>query len=244
MNRCIMLAMLFWFFVSCGSDTGDDLPIQEGARLISFAGYNWVVEDSGETPVGPGPNYFSDSGENVWVDNEGRLHLKIVQRDGKWYCSKVTMWKSYGYHKYVFYVDCRVDQLDKNVVAGLFAYKNDEQEIDIEVSKWGDANKDNCQFAVQPSTNVGNKVRFNLSLQDNYSIHFFNWQKDSIEFGTYLGKSLTSTKEDVVKDWTYTGKDIPTSMDLRIKINLWLFRGRFPNDNQDNELIIRDFKIY
>ena len=238
-----MLLIVLLAFVSCKKEANTDMSVQQGARIISFAGYDWVVEDSDESTVGPGPNYFSSSEDNVWVDNQGRLHLKIVQRDGKWYCSKVALWNAYGYHKYVFYLDSRVDQLDKNVVAGLFAYLSDEQEIDIEVSKWGKANNDNCQFAVQPSTNAGNKVRFNLPLKDDYSTHFFNWQKDSIEFGSYLGKSLTPPEEDVVKTWTYTGKDIPTSPDLRIKINLWLFKGKFPSDNQDNELIIKDFKI-
>lgn len=238
-----MLLIVLLAFVSCKKESNTDMPVQQGARIISFAGYDWVVEDSKDNSVGPGPNYFSSSEDNVWVDNQGRLHLKIVQRDGKWYCSKVALWNAYGYHKYVFYLDSRVDQLDKNVVAGLFAYLSDEQEIDIEVSKWGKADNDNCQFAVQPSTNAGNKVRFTLPLKDDYSTHFFNWQKDSIEFGSYLGKSLTPPEEDVVKTWTYTGKDIPTSPDLRIKINLWLFKGKFPSDNQDNELIIKDFKI-
>lgn len=238
-----MLLIILLAFVSCKKETNDELPVQQGVRIISFAGYDWVVEDSSENTVGPGPNFFSSSEDNVWVDNQGRLHLKIVQRGGKWYCSKVVLWNAYGYHKYVFYVDSRVDQLDKNVVAGLFAYKNDEEEIDIEFSKWGDTNKDNSQFAIQPSVNQGNKVRFNLLLEDNHSTHFFNWQKESIEFGSYLGNSLMPSDEEVVKTWTYTGKDIPTSPDLRIKINLWLFKGKFPSDNQDNELVIRDFKI-
>lgn len=239
-----MLLLFLLAFVSCKKGTSEDLPVQTGARIISFAGYDWVVEDSKDATVGPGPNYFSSSKDNVWVDNQGRLHLKIVQRDGKWYCSKVVLWKAYGYHKYVFYVDSRVDQLDKNVVAGLFGYENDTQEIDIEVSRWGNENNDNCQFAVQPSTNQGNKIRFNLALNNDYSVHFFDWQKDKIDFASYLGESLTAPEEDIVKTWTYTGKDIPTSPDLRVKINLWLFKGKFPVDNQNNELIIKDFKIF
>lgn len=238
-----MLLIVLLAIVSCNNETNNDLPVQQGARIISFAGYDWVVEDSNDNTVGPGPNYFSSSEENVWVDNKGRLHLKIVERNGEWHCSKVTLWNAHGYHKYVFYVDSSVDKLDKNVVAGLFAYESDEQEIDIEVSRWGKENNDNCQFAIQPSANVGNKVRFNLPLNNDCYTHFFNWQKDSIEFGSYLRESLTPSEEDVVKTWVYTGKDIPTSSYLRIKINLWLFKGKFPVDNQDNELVIEDFKI-
>ncbi len=34
--------------------------------------------------VGPGPNVFSDSPENVWVDAAGQLHMRITARDGQW----------------------------------------------------------------------------------------------------------------------------------------------------------------
>lgn len=34
-------------------------------RQIDFAGYQWFVKSSA-TPVGPGPNYFSDTTNNVW----------------------------------------------------------------------------------------------------------------------------------------------------------------------------------
>ena len=237
-----MLIVVFWAFVSCNNETNNDLPIQQGARIISFAGYDWVVEDSKDNTVGPGPNYFSGSEENVWVDNQGRLHLKIVERNGEWHCSKVALWNAHGYQKYVFYVDSRVDQLDKNVVAGLFAYESDEQEIDIEISQWGKANNDNCQFAVQPSGRQGNKVRFNMN-RENCSVYSFDWKKDRIDFAASQRNCSAPFEEELVKAWTYTGKDIPTSSDLRIKINLWLFRGKFPAGNQDNELVVRDFKI-
>ena len=238
-----MLLIILLAIVSCNNKTNNNLPVQQGARIISFAGYDWVVEDSNDNTVGPGPNYFSSSEENVWVDSKGRLHLKIVERNGEWHCSKVTLLNAHGYHKYVFYVDSCVDQLDRNVVAGLFAYENDEQEIDVEISRWGKENNDNCQFAIQPSANEGNKVRFSLPLNNDCSTHFFNWQNNSIEFGSYLGESLTPSEEDVVKTWIYTGKDIPASSSLRIKINLWLFRGKSPADNQNNELVVKNFKI-
>src|SRR5574341_1745935 len=39
-------------------------------RQISFSGYMWNVKKSNGR-VGPGPNYFSDSTQNVWVDLSG-----------------------------------------------------------------------------------------------------------------------------------------------------------------------------
>ncbi len=39
---------------------------------ISFSGRSWAVKSSTQ-PVGPGPNVFSGSAENVWVDSGGQL---------------------------------------------------------------------------------------------------------------------------------------------------------------------------
>ena len=38
-----------------------------GPRWISFSGYDWWPKTSTDL-VGPGPNYFSDSTNNVWLD--------------------------------------------------------------------------------------------------------------------------------------------------------------------------------
>jgi hypothetical protein len=41
-------------------------------RKIDFSGFRWLVKGT-DTLEGPGPNYFSDDEESVWVDGEGRL---------------------------------------------------------------------------------------------------------------------------------------------------------------------------
>jgi len=170
---------------SCSSPKDENIqPIEPITRIINFSGYEWIVRTSDDAKQGPGPNLFSDSEDNVWVDEEGRLHLKIVQKGGHWYCSGVTLRLSQGYKKYVFYVASRVDQLDENVVGGLFTYKNDNEEIDIEFSKWSQSENQDSQFAIQPSDNVGNKTRYDLNLKSDFSTHFFNWQASSIEFAS------------------------------------------------------------
>lgn len=218
--------------------------IINGQRVILFSGYQWVVDSSTDKKKGPGPNYFSDSNENVWLDKDGKLHLRITQRNGIWYCAKVTMLKSYSYGRYVFKVDSRVDNFDKNVVGGLFTYKNDLEEIDIEFSKWSvDGNMDS-QFAIQPSNRSENKRRFFLNLTGEKSTHWFNWQHDRIEFASYRGHSPElPAVNNIIQQWIYTGADIPPDTDERAKINLWLFRGTPPSDLKETEMIIADFSI-
>ena len=110
---------------------------------IKFSGFEWLIKDSKNRITGPGKNYFSSSTENVWVDTLGRLHLKITQRNDKWYSSEVRLTQSLGYGKYIFHLDSLPQELDKDMVIGLFMYDhldtgNFHKEIDIEFSKWGD----------------------------------------------------------------------------------------------------------
>ncbi len=244
-SRLIGLLMILITFSSCSQTNDDEVvdPIKTN-RIIEFSGYEWIVRDTEATKKGPGPNYFSSSEENVWVDEQGRLHLKVVQRQGIWYCSGVDLRRSYGHNKYVFYVSSDVNNLDENVVAGLFTYMNDEEEIDIEFTRWADPDNENAQFAVQPSYLAGNKVRFDITPRENHlTTHFFDWKPTSIDFRSSYGHSLEPKAEDIIHSWTYTGENIPPDSNERLKINLWLFRGNPPVNMEEAEIIIDKVEI-
>ena len=63
--------------------------VDPNLRWISFSGYDWWVKTSSGL-VGPGPNYFSDSTNNVWLDAQGRLHLRITNRSNQWQCAELV----------------------------------------------------------------------------------------------------------------------------------------------------------
>jgi len=216
------------------------------SRIISFSDYDWLVKSSGDHTVGPGPNYFSDSEGNVWVDDEGKLHLKIKKESSIWYNSEVTLLQSLGYGHYVFQIDSRIDQLDKNIVAAVFLYKNDEKELDNEFSKWGEDENENAQFAVQPSSKTGNKDRFNIQMNDNSSItSIIHWEKDFVEFTVYKGAIGDTTVDNIIKRWIYEGADIPSEEDDPVAIiNLWMFKGQPPSDQKEEELVVSTFKYF
>jgi uncharacterized repeat protein (TIGR01451 family) len=224
-------------------------------RTIEFSGYEWMVKSS-NTPVGPGPNYFSGSSKNVWVDEQGQLHLKIVERDGKWYCAEVYTTESLGYGKYVFYVASRVDQLDKNVVAGLFTWDDapeyNHREIDIEFSRWGDENKDNSLYTVQSGVLPNppeNFIDFNLELNGDYSTHNFAWQSNRVSFQSIHGHYDSPPDPSyVIESWDYYGGDNPIPGNEKVHINLWLYDtneddiGDPPFNEQEAEIIIKSFE--
>lgn len=236
----LYLVSLLFLLAACSSSDALEMeePTEPTDRVISFSGFEWIVRSSGTAEQGPGPNLFSDAEENVWVDAQGRLHLKIVEKGGLWYCSGITLRHSQSYGQYIFYVASDVSQLDQHVVGGLFTYMNDEEEIDIEFSRWSDPDNKNSQFAVQPSHQAENKVRYDLNLTGTQSVHAFNWQPEFIDFISLQGHDLEADGSKVIHQWKYTGDDIPPDSEERLKINLWLFRGQAPSDGQEQEMII------
>ena len=209
------------------------------ARIIDFAGREWIVKSG---YGGPGPNYWSDSEENVWIDNNGWLHLKIRNEYGIWYCSEVYTngFTQYGMHR--FYIISRLDSLDKNVVFAPFLYKDDTTEVDIEFAKWGLDNLGfNAQYVVQPGYHPGNLERFLMQLNGTYTTHYIDWHSSWIEFKSIHGHYEQPPNPDyLIHEWLYTGNDIPQEEEsLSVHINLWLYQGDPPSNSEEVEVIIK-----
>jgi hypothetical protein len=223
-----------------------DVDTTRNPRSIRFSGYEWLVKASA-VKVGPGPNYFSDSMENVWVDNDGQLHLKITNRNGEWQCSEVILDSSLCYGSYVFKVGSKVGQINENAVLGLFTWDNDApnefyREVDIEFSPWGVVTDPNAQYVVQPWNRPGNRHRWMLPDTLELSTHSFEWSADRISFVSAKGHQISSSDDSVIHSWMYTGANIPTCGAENVRINLWLFNGYPPTDNSEIEVIISKFE--
>jgi len=215
------------------------------SRTIRFSGYDWYVK-AGKNRLGPGPNYFSSEPKNVWVDNRGRLHLRIVSRGGRWYCSEVSTANVLGYGTYTFTLASRVDQLDKNVVLGLFTWddtssEHANREIDIEFSRWGEDVAQNAQYVVQPWDTEGNRLRFDLALSSVFSTHSFKWSAHNVLFSSHQGHP--PTLGDEIEAWSYAGADVPPEGLGDARINLWLTGGTPPSDGQSVEIVVESFSF-
>ncbi|MBI5400371.1 hypothetical protein HZB07_07215 [Candidatus Saganbacteria bacterium] len=220
---------------------------------IVFSGYTWNVKHN-DTSVGPGPNIFSNSSNNVWVDTEGQLHLKITHRDNAWQCAEVYLQNSLGYGKYIFQLVGRPDQINQNAVLGLFtwddtssdAVSRNYREMDIEFTRWSDPAANNLQFTVQPYTRPGNTnfKRFNLDLSgQSSSTHFFQWQNSNISFESARGYNINPLPADILATWEYSGIDLPNNGQEKARINLWLNEGRPPSNNSEVEVVVHIFQF-
>jgi hypothetical protein len=218
------------------------------ARKISFSGYEWSVRSS-RVPAGPDGNYFSDASDNVTVDSQGRLHLRLTNRNGRWYGAEIVAIGALGYGTYRFYVETSLADLDANAVLGLFTYSEDaaysHREIDIEFSKWGrSSDPNNAQFVVQPFSDPQNIVRFQLPAPLARSVHSFDWQRSRILFESVQGLNPTiSAASPLIQRWNYArAETVPTPGDARPRLNLWLVGGRPPLEGRDVEVVISRFE--
>ncbi len=215
------------------------------AGEIRFGGYTWAVRTG---YGGPGPNSWDE--KNVWLDSFTNLHLKISRHDGKWSCAEVTMRKRLGFGRYQFQVTGRIDRFDDNVVLGLFNYPTADvgsdatHEIDIEFARWGEARNPMGNYTIWPVERSLKQVSksFPISLAGDQTTHRFAWSTNKVVFS-----SLQGSREDdreAFSRWVYSPADASRRISQKmmpVHINLWLFKGMPPKNEQEVELVIHSF---
>lgn len=216
-------------------------------RWIQFSGYDWWVKASSD-PVGPGPNYFSSSTNNVWIDEQSQLHVRITNRSNQWQCAEVVSERSFGYGAYRFELNSNVDDIDLNAVLGLFTWSDDpayaHREIDIEGSRWGNAaDSNNAQFVVQPFDTAGHLARYDVPSNQTNSTHWFVWETNQVSFQSQRGSFKPGANPDnLITNWVYT-LTVPQSGDENVRINFWLVNGAAPVGNHELEFVIKSFQF-
>lgn len=219
-------------------------------RKIKFSGYWWPTLQS-SWQMGAGPNRFTDNPNDIWVDPNGHLHLNIVYKDANWYCSEAIANENLGYGTYVFTIRDEVNSLDPNIVLGQFVYdvpgaSGNPREIDLEFTRWGDANDpNNAQYAVQPANEPNLLYRFKIdySSDTETTTHVITWKPSRIDFCSYYGDYSSHPRgRDIIDCWSYTGEDIPKAGEENPRVNFYLMNGDPPTNGQDAGIVIKDFR--
>jgi hypothetical protein len=167
-----------------GGGSGGATPA--ASKTIRFSGYDWMVRAAGSDRGGEPLAYDLD---NVWVDPKGYLHLRMGLRNGRWYCAELYLTRALGFGTYRFVVEDS-DHLPPSGVVGLFTFddqalEDTRNELDIELSQWGNSNGKNAQYVIQPFYVPENVVRFNAPA--GVLTHEFRWTSESASFRTTRG---------------------------------------------------------
>lgn len=257
--------------VACHQGEPPVLPEVEEKGDVYFSGYYWNYKTS-STLVGPGPNRFSSSPDNIFIDANGMLHLRITKGNNVWLCSELISVKEFGYGTYEFTTFGTLDNLNENVVLGLFtwddySFQNEaNSEVDIEFSKWGNASDSLLlTYSVQPVwfdtpgpyAERSYKPKINKSIINGETRHLFTWTPDSV-----VWKSFTANDNvNPFAKWVFNKNNIsrtkiegnrvsnpiiiPKPSDsTNVRFNLWLLHSKAPSDGKEAEVIIKSFKYY
>lgn len=257
MKNLKILFSFFWtlLIISCNNEmiinkSQANIPIiKDSVYYIKFAGEEWIVKDKLVKKAGPGPNFFDH--KNIWVDENGQLHLKLSKRsDNTWACAEIYSKRLFGDGIYQFNLEGRPDLFDENIVLGFFNYPcignscepDGTHEIDIEFTKWGKKlNPFNLHYNTFPSKIGGDSYSKSLKidLKNNISIHRISRKSTNVKFDSFY--PYKASGEEIIGYGNSESK--ASKLSMPIHINLWLFLGKAPNNGKEVEIIIKDFKF-
>jgi hypothetical protein len=249
-----LILTLFIFLESFSVHSGKDPSPMYASEFYAandtliFSGYQWTTKESNEKYTGPGRNFFAGGKENVWVDEQDRMHIRTTHRNGRWYCAEARLVESLGYGKYIFHLEANPAKLDKDLVVGFFTYDHHDtmhhhREIDIEFSRWGDENAKNSQYVLQPFDIPENVYRFETDLSRK-TRHEISWKKNRIQFtSSYVTERNDSVIYDKYAEWTYKPKRKLTRNKEKFSMNVWIYKADFPSDFNDYEFVVSKFEF-
>lgn len=200
---------------------------------IKWSGHTWNVR---YTYGYPGPSTFSDSSNNVWVDSQDKLHLKMTKVGGVWRSADVYTNFPVGRGTFTTVVSSNPARLATNVVGGLFYYLDNQNELDIEFSRWGELDQPyNTFYTVRTSTGQVNSPGYLVNSWNTKYI--LTWDSNNrISFNS------KDSSNNIIGSWKYPGTYIPKTGGA-FHINLWAIDGDSPADGKEQELILSSFSI-
>ncbi|MFM7218575.1 MAG: glycoside hydrolase family 16 protein [Bacteroidota bacterium] len=262
-----MACLVLWvLFSAC--EQSDPLP-----KEFSFSGYHWRTKAGGTSKLGPGPNYFSDSKENVWLDQDNYLHLRITKSGNQWNCAEVVSTEKFQYGTYVFTVAGGLNTMNERAVFGLFTWSDytfqqeANSEVDVEFARWGNASDSKLlTYSVQPvwfdnPTPYQERTRrpaLPASALDSTTTHVFTWTPDTIFWYSYSGENYPGNQ--LLSSWKFDKGNTPRakmeggsvsdsivipapSNTTNVRFNLWLLNGLAPANNSETEVVIKRFEF-
>ena len=270
MKRNVFLLVLAAFTLLTCEQSEPIFNARDG-DILTFSGLKWEIKH-GTQLLGPGPNFFSDHPNDVWIDDQDYLHLTIHEHDGKWFSTEVISVDTFAYGTYVFTIQGNLKNIDKNIVLGLFTWDNNtfqeeaNSEVDIEFAKWGvDTVENTLQYGVQPiSFGEYNPERVDKPdvNSDNWigvSTHAFTWTDTLITWASWVGSEYGDGPP--LASWSFNLDNPPRikfegnnqsdpviipapGNTTNARMNLWLLNGpEGPSNKFNHEVIIQKFQF-
>ena len=207
---------------------------------VEFSGYHWQVK---EGYGAPGQNRWSK--DNVRVDAEGQLHLRLNFRAGGWYCAEIRSEEWFGYGSFIFHLIANPAHLASHSVLGMFLFNEISQnEIDVEISQWGKDAEANLHYSLHNRNGPVMVEKFFLNLSEgDFSTHRIDWLPGRIVYSSQYGhrQDLQGLIFQKILAASESEDTFLPNGKMRVHLNFWLFRGNAPDQDAEMEVIIRRF---
>lgn len=209
-------------------------------KALRFSGYDWDVRTIASDRGGSAHPY---SGDNAWTDSTGALHLRISKTSDDWSCAEVVLNRSLGYGTYLLVVR-DISSLEPAVVLSMTTFDEwgGEQyyrEMDVEVSRWGDASrKNNAQYLVEPYFHPGNVFQF--VAPSGTLTYSMQWEADRARFKTVRGNS-PGPRAPVISEHEFT-TGIPAPGQERLQLFFYVVANDKNPLQHDNEVVLEKFE--
>ena len=209
-------------------------------RPLHFSGYDWEVRTIASDRGGLNNLY---DGDNAWTDASGALHLRIKKKADRWSCAEVVLTRSLGYGTYVWTVR-DISKLEPAIVLSMNTFDDwggDQhyRELDVEISRWGDAaSKNNAQYGIQPFYVPGNVALF--AAPSGTLTHSMHWESGRASFKTVRGSSMR-TGAPVVSEHVFTA-GVPTPGQERVQLFFYIVASDKSPLQKDSEVVIEKFE--
>jgi hypothetical protein len=216
---------------------------QSPSFFVNFSGFRWRVR---KVPSNRGGTNNPYDHNNVYVDQSGALHLRIINRNNQWTCSEVNVTRSLGYGTYVFTVE-DTSNLDPAVSFTMFTWdhsstQGNHGEFDVNIGRWGEAQNQNgnAQFAVQPAFLPLNMSRFKVP--SGKLRHTIVWEEGRVTMTT---TQLSGVGNHLVSKHVFTD-EVPKPMDEAARMALYVYSDpnhKLPSINHYSEVVVDHFEF-
>jgi hypothetical protein len=207
---------------------------------LKFSGYDWgvrmIANDKG------GMNNLFDR-ENAWTDASGALHMQIKKKSGRWSCAEIFLNRSLGYGTYSVTVR-DTSHLEPAAIFTMYTFEDSAgeqhyREMDVEVSRWGDAaNKNNAQYVVQPFYIPGNVFAF--AVPSGTLTYVLRWESGHATFKTFRGRSARAGAQ-LVSEHEFTS-GIPVSGNAKPRLIFYLVASNKNPMQKPSEIVVEKFE--
>jgi hypothetical protein len=209
-------------------------------KPLHFSGYDWEVRTIASDRGGLNNLY---DGDNAWTDASGALHLRMKRKADRWSCAEVVLTRSLGYGTYIVVVR-DTSHLEPAAVLSMntfddFGGDQHYRELDVEISRWGDAaSKNNAQYGVQPFYVPGNVAPF--TAPSGTLTHSMHWESGRASFKTVGGSSIHAGAP-VVSEHVFTS-GVPSPGQEKVQLFFYVVASdKHPLQNE-TEVVIEKFE--